>query len=68
MHKAILLFPLPAPLSQPKRTPVPWDPVHPRRGLGFREISVDESRLALTLKQDSLEGVGAAQPAAASGG
>src|SRR5947209_19341741 len=63
-----LIFPLPAPLSQPKRTPVPWDPVHPRRGLGFREISVDESRLALRLKQDSLEGVGAAQPAAASGG
>jgi len=63
-----LIFPLPAPMSQPKRAPLPWDPVHPRRGLGFREISVDESRLALRLKQDSLEGVGAAQPAAASGG
>jgi len=63
-----LIFPLPAPLSQPKRTPLPWDPAHPRRGLGFREISVDKSRLALTLKQDSLEGAGAAQPAAASGG
>src|SRR2546422_41949 len=63
-----LIFPLPAPMSQPKRTPAPWDPMHPRRGLGFREISVDESRLALRLKQDSLEGVGAAQPAAASGG
>jgi len=63
-----LIFPLPAPMSQPKRTPLPWDPAHPRRGLGFREIFVDESRLALTLKQDSLEGAGASQPAAASGG
>jgi len=61
-----LIFPLPAPMSQPKRAPVPWDPTHPRRGLGFREISVDESRLLLTLKQDSLEG--AAQPVAASAG
>jgi hypothetical protein len=62
-----LIFPLPAPLSQPKRAPVPWDPAHPRRGLGFREITVDESRLVLTLKQDSLEGTDAAQPAAATG-
>ena len=62
-----LIFPLPAPLSQPKRAPVPWDPAHPRRGLGFREITVDESRLVLTLKQDSLEGTAAAQPAAATG-
>ena len=61
-----LIFPLPAPMSQPKRAPVAWDPSHPRRGLGFREISVDESRLLLTLKQDSLEG--AAQPVAASAG
>ena len=63
-----LIFPLPAPMSQPKRAPLPWDPAHPRRGLGFREVSVDESRLVLTLKQDSLEGAGAAQPAAANGG
>jgi hypothetical protein len=62
-----LIFPLPAPMSQPKRAPVPWDPAHPRRGLGFREISIDGSRLALTLKEDSLEGTSAAQPAAATG-
>ncbi|TMA28080.1 MAG: metallophosphoesterase [Deltaproteobacteria bacterium] len=62
-----LIFPLPAPLSQPKRAPVPWDPMHPRRGLGFREIGVDESRLVLTLKEDSLEGAPTAQPAAAIG-
>ena len=55
-----LIFPLPAPLSQPKRAPVPWDPAHPRRGLGFREIRADDSRLLLTLKEDSLEAPAAA--------
>ena len=33
-----LIFPLPAPGSQPKRTPLPWDPAQPFRGLGFREV------------------------------
>lgn len=33
-----LIFPLPAPGSQPKRTPLPWDSAHPYRGLGFREV------------------------------
>ncbi|WP_257305692.1 metallophosphoesterase [Geothrix campi] len=33
-----LIFPLPAPGSAPKRAPVPWDPAHPYRGLGFRQI------------------------------
>ena len=50
-----LIFPLPAPGSQPKRAPVPWDAAHPRRGLGFREIAVDDSRRVLTLREDSLE-------------
>lgn len=62
-----LIFPLPPPMSQPKRAPVPWDKAHPRRGLGFREITADPSRLLLTLKEDSLEGTPAAQPAAATG-
>ncbi len=33
-----LIFPLPAPGSQPKRTPLPWDPAHPYSGLGYREV------------------------------
>ena len=33
-----LIFPLPAPGSQPQRTPIKWDPAQPYRGLGFREI------------------------------
>jgi hypothetical protein len=36
-----LMFPLPAPGSQPKRTPLPWDPQHPYRGLGFREVDAN---------------------------
>jgi len=33
-----LIFPLPAPGSQPKRDPVRWDAAQPFRGLGFREV------------------------------
>lgn len=33
-----LMFPLPAPGSQPRRTPLPWDPQHPYAGLGWREV------------------------------
>lgn len=36
-----LIFPLPAPGSQEKRTPLPWDPAMPYKGLGFREVEAD---------------------------
>jgi hypothetical protein len=36
-----LIFPLPAPGSQPKREPVRWDPAQPYRGLGFRDVAGD---------------------------
>lgn len=36
-----LIFPLPAPGAQEQRTPLPWDPAHPYRGLGFREIAAE---------------------------
>ncbi len=42
-----LMFPLPAPGSQPKRTPLPWDASAPYRGLGFRDIDVEEGRYAI---------------------
>jgi 3',5'-cyclic AMP phosphodiesterase CpdA len=32
-----LIFPFPAAGSQPKRMPLPWDPEHPFRGLGYTE-------------------------------
>ena len=35
-----LIFPQPAPGSQPKRAPVAWDPEHPYRGLGERDVAV----------------------------
>ena len=34
-----LIFPLPAPGSQPKRTPLPYDAAH-RQGLGTRDVAV----------------------------
>jgi 3',5'-cyclic AMP phosphodiesterase CpdA len=34
-----LIFPQPAPGSQPNRTPVPWDPAAPYKGLGYREVN-----------------------------
>lgn len=37
-----LIFPLPAPGSQDKRTPLPWDPNVPYKGLGFREIEAED--------------------------
>ncbi len=38
-----LIFPLPAPGSQPKRAPIPWDATQPYRGLGFREVEAQSS-------------------------
>jgi hypothetical protein len=36
-----LIFPLPAPQSQPKRDPIKWDAAAPYRGLGFREVEAE---------------------------
>jgi hypothetical protein len=36
-----LIFPLPAPGSVPKRAPLPWDPEHPYKGVGFRSVEAD---------------------------
>lgn len=38
-----LVFPLPAPGSQEKRTPLPWDPQAPFKGLGYREIEAEKA-------------------------
>lgn len=45
-----LMFALPAPGSQPQRTPVLWDVTAPYRGLGYREVAerVTTSTPALT--------------------
>ncbi len=39
-----LIFPLPAPGSQEKRTPLPWDPAQPNKGLGFREVEAEPDK------------------------
>jgi predicted MPP superfamily phosphohydrolase len=36
-----LIFPLPAPGSQPKRIPIPWNAAAPYKGLGFREVEAE---------------------------
>ncbi|WP_375540452.1 metallophosphoesterase family protein [Rugamonas apoptosis] len=36
-----LIFPLPVPGSQAMRTPLPWDPAAPGKGLGWREVDAD---------------------------
>lgn len=45
-----LIFPLPAPGSQPQRQPIKWDPAQPYRGLGFRSIDaeVHQTEYAIT--------------------
>ena len=36
-----LMFPLPVAGSQPTRTPLPWNPAEPYKGLGFRGVDTD---------------------------
>ena len=43
-----LIFALPVAGSQPKRTPVPWDPAQPYQGLGFREVETEPAEYAIT--------------------
>jgi hypothetical protein len=39
-----LMFALPAPMSVPKKAPIPWDAAAPYKGLGFRDIEADLKR------------------------
>jgi len=39
-----LMFALPAPMSVPKKAPVPWDATAPYKGLGFRDIEADAKK------------------------
>jgi len=50
-HAAMgLMYPLPAPMSLPKKIQLPWDDAKPYKGLGFRaiETKVKQSKYALT--------------------
>ncbi|CAG2150870.1 metallophosphoesterase family protein [Cupriavidus numazuensis] len=46
-----LMFPLPAPASQPLRQPVPWDAEHPYRGLGWRQVAARQAPPRLALEE-----------------
>ena len=46
-----LIFALPAPGSQDKRTPMPWDAAAPYKGLGFREIEAEDAGQALKVTE-----------------
>jgi hypothetical protein len=46
-----LVFPLPAPGSQEKRTPLPWDPAAPNKGLGFREVEAEVEELRYKINE-----------------
>jgi predicted phosphodiesterase len=46
-----LMFPLPAPGSQPQRLPVPWDASAPYKGLGWRSIEVNGAPQAYALTE-----------------
>jgi len=50
-----LIFPLPAPGSQPARTPIAWDAARPFSGLGYRAIE-RQPDAALVIEQHGLAG------------
>jgi 3',5'-cyclic AMP phosphodiesterase CpdA len=52
-----LIYPLPAPGSQPKRAPLPWDAAHPYRGLGFREVDTRGPGQSFALQEFPIKGV-----------
>ena len=51
-----LMFALPVAGSQPKRVPVPWDPAHPYRGLGFRDVEAELAKAQFELEELPVQG------------
>ena len=51
-----LIFPLPAPGSQPANKPQPWDPEHPYRGLGWRDIEAWPKRAEYEIREMQVQG------------
>jgi hypothetical protein len=42
-----LMFPLPAPGSVAKKQPIPWDPAHPFKGLGYRQVEEKDKHVEI---------------------
>lgn len=51
-----LMYPLPAPGSLPRKTPVPWDPARPYRDLGFREVNAKAGQTGYLISEFSVTG------------
>jgi 3',5'-cyclic AMP phosphodiesterase CpdA len=50
-----LMFPLPAPMSQPKKAPIPWDTGAPYKGLGFRGVEDERKNADIKITEYPLE-------------
>jgi Calcineurin-like phosphoesterase len=50
-----LIFPLPAPGSQPKRAPIPWDASAPFKGLGWRSVEAEVKKADYTVAEHPVE-------------
>jgi hypothetical protein len=46
-----LMYPLPAPMSVPKKAPLPWNPAKPYNGLGFRTVQTTSSGAPYSLTE-----------------
>ncbi len=46
-----LMFALPAPMSVPKKAPIPWDAAAPYKGLGFRDVEADVRKPAYEITE-----------------
>ncbi len=65
-HSAMgMMYPLPAPMSAPKKAPIPWDPDHPHKGLGYRQVDAKAAGPEYALTEMHLADTG---KVAASGG
>jgi 3',5'-cyclic AMP phosphodiesterase CpdA len=57
-----MMFPLPAPGSVASPGPLPWDPAHPYRELGFRTVKIDLRTLQFTVKEYGITPDGSLPP------
>jgi hypothetical protein len=46
-----LIFPLPAPGTQDKRTPLPWNTAMPHKGLGFRQVEAEPKMATYQIRE-----------------
>jgi 3',5'-cyclic AMP phosphodiesterase CpdA len=50
-----LIFPMPAPGSQPDHKPLAWDATHPYRGLGWRNIEAEPDKAAYAIEEHPVQ-------------